>query len=141
MASAVLNFSTMLRSLRVDSLSAVCHRGRPQSTHALPRGRLFETGWRPFVSTIDGEELAAAAKPYWTLSRLPSRDDILQSHRRHRDRWFRRRQTRPPSAIHSGQYKLIHFVEEDRVELYDLSNDLSEQGLPSLPIRQVRLCV
>ena len=34
----------------------------------------------------------------------------------------------PGSAIRSGPYKLIHFYEDDRVELYDLSNDIGEQN-------------
>jgi len=36
-------------------------------------------------------------------------------------------QTRPQSAIGRGDYKLIHFDEEQRSELYDLSTDISEQ--------------
>lgn len=35
--------------------------------------------------------------------------------------------TRPQSAIRRGNDKLLWFAEEDRVELYDLQNDLSEQ--------------
>jgi uncharacterized sulfatase len=35
--------------------------------------------------------------------------------------------TRPQSAIRTGTHKLIHFAEDDRVELYDLAADLSEQ--------------
>lgn len=36
--------------------------------------------------------------------------------------------TMPQSAIRRGNYKLIWFAEDDRVELYDLSSDLSEQN-------------
>ncbi len=36
-------------------------------------------------------------------------------------------QTRPHSAIRSGDWKLIQFYEEDRVELYYLADDLAEQ--------------
>lgn len=36
-------------------------------------------------------------------------------------------QTRPHSAIRSDNWKLIHFHEDDRVELFDLANDISEQ--------------
>ena len=36
-------------------------------------------------------------------------------------------QTRPQSAIRVGQWKLLHFYEEERDELYDLADDLSEQ--------------
>ena len=35
--------------------------------------------------------------------------------------------TKPHSAIRRGDHKLIWFAEEDRVELYDLSRDLSEK--------------
>lgn len=36
--------------------------------------------------------------------------------------------TKPQSAIRRGNYKLIWFAEDDYVELYDLSRDLSEQN-------------
>lgn len=36
-------------------------------------------------------------------------------------------QTRPVSAIRRGSQKLLHFHEDDRVELYDLSSDPGEQ--------------
>ena len=35
--------------------------------------------------------------------------------------------TRPQSALRRGKYKIIKFAEDDRVELYDLSSDLSEE--------------
>lgn len=35
--------------------------------------------------------------------------------------------TRPQSAIRNGNYKAIHFAEDDRIELYDLEKDESEQ--------------
>ncbi len=34
----------------------------------------------------------------------------------------------PGSAIRSGQYKLIHFYEDDRLELFDLSEDIGEKN-------------
>ena len=34
--------------------------------------------------------------------------------------------TTPVSAIRSGQWKLLYYYEEDRIELFDLSHDLSE---------------
>ncbi len=40
---------------------------------------------------------------------------------------FATSQTRPHSAIRAGRWKLLHFYEEDRVELFDLTTDLSEQ--------------
>jgi len=36
--------------------------------------------------------------------------------------------TVPQSAIRKGSYKLIYFLEDDRVELYDLSKDIQEQN-------------
>ncbi len=35
--------------------------------------------------------------------------------------------TKPQSAIRRGDLKLIHFYEDDRVELYDLARDIGEQ--------------
>jgi len=35
---------------------------------------------------------------------------------------------RPHSALRCGRYKLLHFYEDDRVELYDLESDLGEQN-------------
>lgn len=40
---------------------------------------------------------------------------------------FATSKTRPQSAIRDANYKLIHFAEDDRVELYDLAADRSEQ--------------
>jgi len=39
---------------------------------------------------------------------------------------FKVSQTRPVSALRSGNYKLLHFHEDDRVELYNLETDRSE---------------
>ncbi len=36
-------------------------------------------------------------------------------------------QTRPHSAIRDGDWKLVHFYEDNRIELYNLANDLAEQ--------------
>ena len=33
----------------------------------------------------------------------------------------------PASAVRSGNWKLIHYYEDDRVELFDLANDRSER--------------
>jgi arylsulfatase A-like enzyme len=41
---------------------------------------------------------------------------------------FKTSKTRPHSAIRIGRHKLLHFYEEDRNELYDLSSDTSEQS-------------
>jgi uncharacterized sulfatase len=35
-------------------------------------------------------------------------------------------QTRPQSAMRNGDWKIIHFAEDDRVELYDLAKDIGE---------------
>jgi uncharacterized sulfatase len=39
---------------------------------------------------------------------------------------FKVSQTRPVSALRVGNYKLLHFHEDDRVELYNLEADRSE---------------
>ncbi|QEG38235.1 sulfatase [Roseimaritima ulvae] len=39
---------------------------------------------------------------------------------------FETSKTRPQSALRSGNYKLIQFAEDDRVELYDIAADISE---------------
>ena len=36
--------------------------------------------------------------------------------------------TRPGSAIRSGDWKLIHYFEDDKYELYNLENDIGEQN-------------
>lgn len=41
---------------------------------------------------------------------------------------FTTSQTRPHSAIRDGQWKLLTFYEDARVELYDLSSDIGEQN-------------
>ncbi len=41
---------------------------------------------------------------------------------------FATSKTRPQSAIRKGDFKLIHFAEDDRVELYNLGDDVSEQN-------------
>lgn len=40
---------------------------------------------------------------------------------------FETSQTRPQSAIRDGDWKLLQFYEDDRVELYNLKTDLAEQ--------------
>lgn len=46
---------------------------------------------------------------------------------------FATSKTRPQSAIRIGQHKLIQFAEDDRIELYDLESDVSEQRDLSVP--------
>ncbi len=41
---------------------------------------------------------------------------------------FQVSQTRPQSALRYGRYKVIHFAEDDRIELYDLAQDIAEQN-------------
>lgn len=40
---------------------------------------------------------------------------------------FRTSRTKPHSALRRGRHKLLYFYEDDRVELYDLAEDRSEQ--------------
>lgn len=54
---------------------------------------------------------------------------------------FRVSQTRPQSALRKGPYKLIRFAEDERMELYDLEQDISETNELSarLPLIAQRL--
>ena len=42
-------------------------------------------------------------------------------------------QTRPHSAIRDGDWKLLYFYEDERTELYNLAQDLSENNDLSVP--------
>jgi len=57
---------------------------------------------------------------------------------------FQVSQTRPQSALRHGRYKVIHFAEDDRIELYDLARDVAEQDdlskeLPDVAARMRKL--
>lgn len=78
--------------------------------------RVFtEPTWQPDRSLLWHFPYYHPEKTYSTAKDGIGVDDFVTS------------KTRPQSAIRVGNYKLIHFAEDDRVELYDLANDLSEQ--------------
>ena len=67
----------------------------------------------------DGESLVALLKGRSRLLR-----DTIYWHYPH----YHPGSARPYSAIREGDWKLIHFFEDDRVELYNLKTDLSEKS-------------
>ena len=76
---------------------------------------------------LDGESLASLLKSSGTKSL--QRDAIYwhyptyQTWNRKIKSWY----TEPQSAIRSGDYKLIQFLDSDRIELYDLREDIGEE--------------
>lgn len=69
-------------------------------------------------STIDGVSLAPLLK---STASLPSRDLFW-----HYPHYHRVGGARPYSAIRSGDYRLVHFYEDNRDELYNLAKDPGE---------------
>ena len=76
------------------------------------------TGIASQSSTIDGVSVAPLLKSNHTL---PTRDLFW-----HYPHYHRVGGARPYSAIRSGNYRLIHFYEDSRDELYNLAKDPSE---------------
>ncbi|NDD71367.1 DUF4976 domain-containing protein, partial [bacterium] len=76
------------------------------------------TGIASQSSTIDGVSLAPLLK---SSKALPTRDLFW-----HYPHYHRVGGARPYSAILSGNYRLIHFYEDSRDELYNLAKDPSE---------------
>ena len=67
---------------------------------------------------VDGESIAALLRGGARLQR-----DAIYWHYPH----YHPGSATPYSAIREGDWKLIHFFEDDRVELYNLKDDLGEQ--------------
>ena len=76
------------------------------------------TGITSQSSTVDGVSLAPLLK---SPKALPTRDLFW-----HYPHYHRVGGARPYSAILSGNYRLIHFYEDNRDELYNLAKDPSE---------------
>lgn len=76
------------------------------------------TGIASQTSTIDGVSLVPLLK---SSAALPVRDLFW-----HYPHYHRSGGARPYSAIRSGDYRLIHFYEDNRDELYNLAKDPSE---------------
>ena len=75
------------------------------------------TGIKPLQSLVDGISLA----PLLKAGTKPDRDAIFW-HYPH----YHPGGATPYSAIRSGDFRLVHFYEDGRDELYDLGNDISE---------------
>ena len=75
------------------------------------------TGVKPLQSLVDGISLA----PLLKSGAKPDRDAIFW-HYPH----YHPGGATPYSAIRSGDFRLVHFYEDGRDELYDLGNDISE---------------
>ena len=75
------------------------------------------TGVKPLQSLVDGISLA----PLLKSGTKPDRDAIFW-HYPH----YHPGGATPYSAIRSGDFRLVHFYEDGRDELYDLGNDISE---------------
>ena len=77
---------------------------------------------------LDGVSLVALFKePERTLDRdaiYSHFPGYLESYVNRPDGW----RTTPVSVIHQGNYKLLEFFEDDRVELYDIANDMGERN-------------
>ncbi len=88
------------------------------------------------INNVDGISFAPSfGNPEWN----PDRELIWHFPYYHPERGFAKAQTEigvsdfavsrtlPQSAIRRGKHKLLTFYEDDRIELYDLSSDISEQ--------------
>jgi arylsulfatase A len=75
------------------------------------------TGVKPLQSLVDGISLA----PLLKSGAKPDRDGIFW-HYPH----YHPGGATPYSAIRSGDFRLVHFYEDGRDELYDLANDVGE---------------
>ncbi len=75
------------------------------------------TGMKPLQSLVDGVSLA----PLLKTGAKPDRDAIFW-HYPH----YHPGGATPYSAVRNGDFRLIHFYEDGRDELYDLANDIGE---------------
>ena len=73
----------------------------------------------PNPSSLDGADLLP-----WLLEGKPLEREALYFHY---PNYAFHKQNRLGSAIRKGQHKLIHFYDDDSVELYDLKKDLGEK--------------
>ena len=73
---------------------------------------------KPAATTLDGESITALLKGGTALKR-----DTIYWHYPH----YHPGSATPYSAVREGDWKLIHFFEDDHVELYNLKDDLSEK--------------
>ncbi|MFQ5733239.1 MAG: sulfatase/phosphatase domain-containing protein, partial [Planctomycetaceae bacterium] len=85
------------------------------------------TGAKRPAQPLDGESLLPLLKQTGTLNRkavfwhFPA---YLQANRNMRSPW----RTTPAGSVRSGDWKLIEFFEEGRLELYNLKDDVGERS-------------
>ena len=89
----------------------------PNITHDLYPTVLEMTGIAAQKSVVDGVSLAPLLKTGAKVER-----DALYWHYPH----YHGGGATPHSAIRKGDFRLIHFYEDDRDELYDLAHDIGE---------------
>jgi arylsulfatase A-like enzyme len=77
----------------------------------------FRSDGRSIVQALSGGE-STERTLFW---HFPA---YLEANRNMEGPW----RTAPASAIRRGRYKLIHFFEDGRSELYDLDEDIGEQN-------------
>lgn len=89
----------------------------PNITHDLYPTVLEMTGIKPLASLVDGVSLAGLLRTGAKVDR-----DALYWHYPH----YHGGGATPHSAIRKGDFRLIHFYEDNRDELYDLAHDIGE---------------
>jgi uncharacterized sulfatase len=82
----------------------------------------------PTLLSAAGIEVPANAQPIDGRSLLPLLSDPSATLDRDAIFWHypHYHHSRPSSSMRSGKHKLVHFYDDDRVELYDLENDIGE---------------
>jgi arylsulfatase A len=88
----------------------------------------LERDGRSLVSSLRGDTTPSDTRPFvWHFPYYHPETDFEEAPATIGIDDFATSQTRPHSAIRLGSHKLLHFYEDNRNELYDLSNDASEQ--------------
>lgn len=87
-----------------------------------------KTDGQSIVPCLQGRELSGDRSLLWHFPYYHPEKGFQKSRTEIGIDDFAVSQTRPQSALRKGPYKLIQFVENGRCELYDLSQDLSEQN-------------
>lgn len=96
----------------------------------------------PYLNNIDGKDLS----PLLTRKGTFERPEGIYFHYPHYWAWKELRDTypniRPFSSIRIGKWKLCYGYEDEKIELFDMDNDLSEQNnlLEQEPEMAAKLC-
>ncbi len=93
---------------------------------ALAGGETPETDGANLIPLLKGEEFETERDLVWHFPYYHPETSFSTSLPEIGVNDFAISQTRPQSALRSGQYKLITFAEDERMELYDLQHDVSE---------------